>query len=164
MLLGACAGTGKALAPPLAFTLPQLDSSIPYVLESDRGHVVLLDVWATWCEPCRETLPEYQKLAERYRARGLRVWALNVDEHSADIGPFLSTLALSLPVLLDPNATVAEGVLHTRVMPTVYLLDRQGRVRRVHEGVSRDFAAVYPAEIEALLAESAHAPSVSRVH
>ena len=137
----------------LRFTLKRFPGGEPYVLESDRGNVVLLDVWATWCEPCRDALPMYQDLAKHYAARGLKVYAINVDEDARAIGPFLERTKVVLPVLLDANAAVAERDLHVNVMPTTVLLDRQGQVRYVHEGFDEEFLAKYQAEIEELLAE-----------
>lgn len=138
---------------PLQFTVKSFPGGEPHAIESDRGSVVLLDVWATWCEPCRDALPMYQDLARHYGARGLKVYALNVDEDTRAIPPFLEEAKVSLPVLLDANAEVAEKVLRVRGMPTTVLLDRKGVVRYVHEGFAEEFLAKYQAEIEELLAE-----------
>jgi thiol-disulfide isomerase/thioredoxin len=140
---------------PLDFTVKRFPGGEPYGIASDRGNVVLLDVWATWCEPCRDALPMYQDLAKHYASRGLKVYALNVDEDTRAIPPFLEEAKVTLPVLLDANAEVAEKVLRVRGMPTTVLLDRQGKVRYVHEGFSEEFLAKYQAEIEELLAEPA---------
>ncbi|HSP77785.1 MAG TPA: TlpA disulfide reductase family protein, partial [Myxococcaceae bacterium] len=122
-------------------------------ISSDRGHGVLLDVWATWCEPCRDALPMYQDLAKHYASRGLKVYALNVDEDVRAIPPFLEEVKVELPILLDTNAAVSEAVLRVRSMPTTVLVDRKGRVRYVHEGFAEEFLGRYQAEIEELLAE-----------
>lgn len=140
---------------PLHFTVKNFPGGEPHAIASDRGSVVLLDVWATWCEPCRDALPMYQDLAKHYSAQGLKVYALNVDEDSRAVGPFLQETKVTLNVLLDPDAEVAEKQLRVHVMPTTLLLDRQGRVRYVHEGFSEDFLAKYQSEIEELLAEPA---------
>jgi thiol-disulfide isomerase/thioredoxin len=114
---------------------------------------VLLDVWATWCAPCRDALPMYQDLAKHYEARGLKVYALNVDEDSRAIPPFLQETKVSLPILIDANAEVADKVLRVRSMPTTVLIDRKGLVRYVHEGFAEELLAKYQSEIEELLAE-----------
>ena len=148
--------TGSALGSepaPLAFTVKRYPGGEPHDIAGDRGSVVLLDVWATWCEPCRDALPMYQDLAKHYRAQGLRVYALNVDEDSRAIAPFLAQTKVDLPVLVDANAEVAEKVLRVRGMPTTVLLDRQGRIRYVHEGFGEEYLARYQSEIEELLAE-----------
>ena len=117
--------------------------------------MVLLDVWATWCEPCREALPAYEKLLQRYAPQGLKVYALNVDKDRADVAAFVTQTGLRLPVLLDPDAALAEGRLGVSLMPTTFLLDRAGKIRFRHEGWAEEFPAKYQTEIELLLAETA---------
>jgi thiol-disulfide isomerase/thioredoxin len=138
---------------PLQFSVKRYPDGEPHAISSDRGHVVLLDVWATWCEPCRDALPMYEDLSKHYGSRGLKVYTLNVDEDSRALPTFLKETKVSLPVFLDPNAEVAEKVLRVRLMPTTVLIDRQGKVRYVHEGFAEEFLAKYQAEIEQLLAE-----------
>ena len=140
---------------PLVFQVKRYPGGEPYSVASDRGSVVLLDVWATWCEPCKDALPLYEQLAKEYGSRGLKVYALNVDEDTRGIEPFLAETKVSLPVLLDANAVVAEKTLQVKMMPTSYLLDRQGVVRFIHEGFAEEFLQKYQNEIEQLLAERA---------
>jgi thiol-disulfide isomerase/thioredoxin len=140
---------------PLQFTVKRYPGGEPHAIASDRGNVVLLDVWATWCEPCRDALPIYEDLAKHYASRGLKVYALNVDEDSRAIPPFLKETKVSLPILVDANAEVADKVLRVRSMPTTLLIDRKGVVRYVHEGFAEEFLAKYQAQIEQLLAEPA---------
>jgi thiol-disulfide isomerase/thioredoxin len=144
-----------ALSRPLNFQVKHYPGGEPYDVASDRGSVVLLDVWATWCEPCRDALPIYEDLAKEYGARGLKVYALNVDEDARAIPAFLKEEKVSLPVLLDANAEVAEKTLGVKMMPTTFILDRRGVVRFVHEGFAAEFLQQYQTEIEQLLAERA---------
>lgn len=141
---------------PLDFTLPLYPSKQPFTLASERGHVVMLDVWATWCDPCRESLPQYQGLAAKYAARGLRLYTLNVDGDAAvpvEIPKFISETKLSLPILLDTDAKLSEDLLKVKVMPTALLIDRQGRVRHVHEGFESKSLAEVVGHLESLLGE-----------
>ncbi len=140
---------------PLQFQVKRYPGGESFDITSERGNVVLLDVWATWCEPCRDALPSFEKLSRQYSARGLKVYALSVDEDPRAIAPFLAETKVALPVLLDVNAAVAESVLKVRGMPTTLLLDRQGRVRYVHEGFVDERLGQYQSEIEELLAETA---------
>ncbi len=123
-------------------------------LADELGSVVLLDVWATWCEPCRDSMPLYQDLKKQYEARGLKVYAINVEADTHELPGFLAETKTTLPILRDPNAVAAEEILKVKLMPTSFLVDRKGTVREVHEGFTDDFLAKYVSEIEALLQET----------
>lgn len=138
---------------PLDFTLARYPDKTPFKLSSERGHVVLIDVWATWCEPCRDALPLYQDMAKEFGPKGFKVLALNVDADPSQIPKFLAETKLQLDILLDPNAEYAENTLKVKVMPTALLIDRTGRVRKVHEGFAEEFFAKYMSEVSDLLAE-----------
>ncbi len=141
---------------PIDFTLPTFPSKQNFSLASERGKVVMLDVWATWCEPCRESLPLYQSLAAKHASRGLRLYALNVDGDAAvpeEIPKFISETKLTLPVLLDADAKLSEDLLKVKVMPTALLIDRTGRVRYVHEGFEARSLQEVEGHLEALLSE-----------
>lgn len=142
-----------ALREPLSFEVKRYPDGSPYTVASDRGSVVLLDVWATWCEPCRDALPLYEQLAKEYGSQGLKVYALNVDEDSRTIPPFLAETKVNLPILMDANAQVAEKTLGVKMMPTTFIVDSTGVVRFVHEGFSEAFLQQYQTEIEQLLKE-----------
>lgn len=169
LLVAGCAATGPSLEPdtsklkrtgvPIDFALVRFPSGTPWRLSQEHGSVVLLDVWATWCEPCRDALPLYDALAKRYAERGLVVYAVDVDADAKGIPDFLTSLKVSLPVLLDPKALVAESTLKVKMMPTSLLIDRQGVVREVHEGFDADLDATLSPQIDALLAEPPLAPA-----
>ena len=151
------AGPVQAVAAtPLALTLPRHPGGDPFDLASERGNVVLLDVWASWCEPCLEALPMYVDLQKHYAASGLKVYAVNVDDDAGDVTAFLEKNRVTLPVLRDPGGAVSERLLKVRVMPTSFLVDRAGVVRHVHEGFAEEFLPRYQQEIEQLLAEPAN--------
>jgi thiol-disulfide isomerase/thioredoxin len=142
--------------PPLQLHLQRFPGAEPWSLEDERGSVVLLDVWATWCMPCRDTLPVYTELLRLYGERGLKVYALSVDEDQRAIQPFLEQYHVNVPVLVGKDAGVAEQVLGLGSLPTSYLIDRRGVVRKVHESAVGDTGSIlrqYRGEIEALLAE-----------
>ncbi|MBL8949512.1 MAG: TlpA family protein disulfide reductase [Myxococcaceae bacterium] len=137
----------------LDFTLNKYPDQTAFKLSSLRGSVVLIDIWATWCDPCRDAMPMYQDLQKEFGAKGFKVLALNVDADASQIPKFLTETKLDLDILLDPNAAYAESTLKVKVMPTALLVDRQGRVRQVHEGFAEDFLAVYLKEVQELLDE-----------
>lgn len=150
--------TGSGLGAdgkPLELELARYDSKDRWKLSQERGNVVLLDVWASWCEPCRDSLPLYDDMQKEYGPRGLRVYALNIDADSSQIRKFLQTTKVSVPVLLDPNAAIAEKVLKVNVMPTTFLIDRKGVVRATHEGFAEELLVKYLAEVDELLKEPA---------
>lgn len=142
-----------AAVKPLELALTRHPGGEPWTLASARGRVVLLDVWATWCDPCRDALPLYQDLAKEFAGQGLEVYALNVDADARLIDPFLAEAKVSLPVLRDPEARVAESTLAVKLMPTALLIDKKGQVRFVHEGFDEGLLSTWLSEIQLLLAE-----------
>jgi thiol-disulfide isomerase/thioredoxin len=169
ILASGCAATAPSLEPdttrlkrtgqPIDFGLVRFPGGEKWRLSQEHGSVVLLDVWATWCEPCRDALPLYDGLRKRYAEKGLVVYAVNVDDDPKGIPEFLTSLKVALPVLLDPKALVAEATLKVKMMPTSLLVDRQGVVREVHEGFDADLDGTLVPQIDALLAEPPLAPA-----
>lgn len=142
-----------ALTEPITLELRRWPDGAVHDLRQDRGKVVLLEVWATWCERCKVSLPLYQALAERYRDRGLRVYAINIDEDRRLMGAFIEETKLGLPVLVDEGAAAAEGILGVKLVPCSFIVDRRGVIRFVHQGFDGPELPRYEAEIEQLLAE-----------
>jgi cytochrome c biogenesis protein CcmG/thiol:disulfide interchange protein DsbE len=103
------------------------DGSHSANLSSMRGHVVLLNFWATWCAPCIEELPSLAELTETMPA--LRVIAISVDEDADAYQRFLATHRMPMLVVRDPNQTVAKQY-GSKMWPESYLIDQQGRIRR----------------------------------
>lgn len=116
----------KGRATP-AVDLPLLDGG-RWTLASARGEAVLLHFWATWCEPCREELPQLAAMARRERARGLQLMAVDYREPASTVRSFLAPLGLALPVALDDEGAVAKA-FEARVFPCTVGIDRQGRAR-----------------------------------
>ena len=137
----------------LELSLPRHPSGEIYKLAAHRGQVVLVDVWATWCEPCRDALPLYQDLHTEFAPRGLEVITINVDSEPSAIDLFLESAKVSLPVLRDPDAHFAEPNLKVKLMPTAFLIDKQGVIRFVHEGFDEGELSTWLQQIEILLAE-----------
>ena len=133
-------------------TLATYPGGAPHPFADDRGHVVVVDAWATWCAPCVRSLPMLQALQQRYAAQGLRIYAVSVDGGQGDIPDFLAETPITLPILLDPDGNALEAALGLRRMPTTWVVDRSGKVRARHEGFDGDLAGVQ-ADVERLLAE-----------
>ncbi len=127
-------------APSLA--LPTIDGR-GLSLDTLRGHVVLLNIWATWCGPCRQEMPSIERLYRRHRDRGLRVVSVAVDDHPGErqpdgriVGPvsqFMERYGLTFPVAVDPTGGT-EARFGTQYLPTTVLIDRAGRIRSKEVG------------------------------
>jgi peroxiredoxin len=122
-------------------------------LASLRGRVVLVDIWASWCPPCKAAFPAYEDLFQEYGARGFDVLAVNVDEKRGAADEFLSGRQFQMHVVFDPKGA-APAAFNVRAMPTSYLIDKRGSIRFVHEGFTDKSIAQYKHEIEQLIAET----------
>lgn len=159
-------GTGATLdrgpaAPPLE--LPRIDGGTAR-LESLRGRVVVVNLWATWCAPCVREMPSLQRVYERLGDRGLEVLAVAVDDIPGERQPdgrivglvseFVDTYGLTFPVAIDPTGAT-ERRFGTQYLPTTVLVDREGRIRATEIG-GRDWdQEPYIGMIESLLEEDA---------
>lgn len=119
-----------------------------------RGKVVYVDFWASWCAPCRRSMPQLERLYREYRARGLVVVGVNKDVAIEDALRFLRPLGVTFPLVADRDDSVARA-FDVRAMPSGYLVDRRGVVRFVHRGFTAATAAELRSEIESLLRSGA---------
>ena len=159
-LLAACALLVAALPAAAAtapgrgapdFTLPSLNG--PNLrLQEQRGRVVMVNFWATWCGPCRVEMPHLQKLYDKYRASGFVLLGVNIDEQPAAAAALAGKLGLSFPVLLDTDKKVSR-LYDLSTMPSTVLIDRDGRVRHVHRGYRDGYEDTYDKQIRELLRE-----------
>ncbi len=113
-------------APP-ELSLKDL-SGTQHDLAQYRGKVVLLNFWATWCEPCRAEMPSMERLRKRYADAPFVVLAVNVDEPEQRIRAFLKRVPLGFTVLADPGMRVTRA-WNARVLPASFLIGRDGRIR-----------------------------------
>ncbi len=97
-------------------------------LASQRGKVVVLNFWATWCPPCVAEMPSLERLHRALGPEGLSVVTVSTDEDEAELRRFVSRLALTLPVLKDPGGRLAASAYHTTGYPETFVLDREGRL------------------------------------
>ncbi len=120
-----------ALAPN--FSLTGIDGQT-HRLGQLSGNPVLINFWATWCEPCRLEMPAIQTRYQRYADQGLEVLAVDFDEPKDDVVAFGESLGLTFPLLLDPAGKV-QTLYQVRGYPTSFFVDRRGRVQVVQIGV-----------------------------
>jgi thiol-disulfide isomerase/thioredoxin len=92
-----------------------------------QGKVVFLNFWATWCPPCRAEMPSMQELYDKFKAQGLEILAVNVQEDAKTVSAFMKKNKLSFPVLLDGSGRIAQ-TYGVRGIPTSYLVDRNGYI------------------------------------
>lgn len=121
-------------------------------LSEQRGQIILVNFWATWCGPCRQELPEFEKLKQKYAKYGFEVWAVNVDNDSNEAIKFIKPLGLSFPILFD-SGLITSQQYKVETMPSTFLLDRDGRVRFIHHGFQPSYVEKYDAEIHQLVKE-----------
>ena len=98
-----------------------------------RGQVVLVNFWATWCEPCRTEMPAIDRVYRQQQGRGFEVLAVDVEEGAGQVQTYQAELGLSFPALLDADGTVSRSY-RARGLPTSFLVDRQGTIRFVKVG------------------------------
>jgi peroxiredoxin len=138
-------------APAPDFTLKSLDG--PNLrLKEQRGKVVLVNFWATWCAPCREEMPQLNKLFDKYRASGFTLLGVNVDEDSRNAAGIASQLGVKFPVLLDSDKAVSK-LYELSAMPSTVLIDRDGKLRFSHRGYRPGYELEYDKQIRNLLKE-----------
>ncbi len=133
---------------------PKLESAgLSGNLPDTVGKIVIVDFWASWCAPCKESFPFYGKLQQEYAARGVVIVAVSVDQKSADYDSFVKKLKPAFTTVHDREQKLV-GAVKVPTMPTSYLLDRNGKVRAIHDGYHGEHTElVLRKEIDALLAE-----------
>jgi len=113
-------------AAPL-FTGVAVNTEQQISLADYRGKVVFLDFWASWCAPCRASLPAYEQMRQEIGTEEFEIIAINVDENTSDGLEFLAQHPVSYPVLADPNGEI--GIPYgIRTLPRSFLLDRNGQI------------------------------------
>ena len=125
----------------------------------ERGaRATVVDFWATWCEPCREQLPELDRLAATWRGEGVQVYAISFDEDRAAVEEFVARTPVRFPVLWEKGGTALADRLSLTRLPTTVLLDGAGVVRGVHLGYDDGQGAALEREEKRLLAAAAQPP------
>ncbi len=137
--------TNHQLAPD--FTLRTPDGR-DLQLSSYRGKVVLLDFWATWCDPCREEIPHFVELQQKYGNRGLQIIGVSMDDSPEPVHPFYQRFHMNYPVVMG---TAKTGELYGGILglPISFLIGRDGRIYAKHIGATD--ASVFEREIKHLI-------------
>jgi peroxiredoxin len=120
----------NAMAPP--FTATTLSGQSLKLLDL-RGAPVLINFWATWCEPCRVEMPELQTIYDQYRERGFRLVAVNLGEPPAAVRQWAQKLGLTFDLVLDERGDIAAQY-HLRGQPSTYILSPAGTITHIFYG------------------------------
>ena len=126
----------------------KLEGKLPASL---KDKVVMIDFWASWCDPCKESFPVMEELHKKYGPQGLVIIAVNVDENRAEMEAFLKKNQASFTLVRDAAQKLVEKT-EVATMPSSFLIDRSGKVRFAHSGFrGNETKKKYEQEIESLL-------------
>ena len=117
-----------------------------------RGHVVMINFWATWCGPCRDEMPKLEQLYRQYLGAGFTVIGVNIDDNRDNAIGLSKKLGVSFPILFDKDKQVSK-LYKVDAMPSSVLIDRDGKLRYLHRGYKPGYEISYQSEVRALLKE-----------
>ena len=115
-----------------------------------RGRVVVVDFWASWCKPCRQSFPWLNEMRARYGTQGLVIIGVNVDAERSDADRFLRDVPADFEVLYDSKGVLAEQ-FGVQAMPTSFVFDRDGKLIHTHHGFRESRRAEHETELQTLL-------------
>jgi cytochrome c biogenesis protein CcmG/thiol:disulfide interchange protein DsbE len=136
-----------AAAP--AFELPTPDTKRKINLAGYSGKVVVVDFWATWCKPCHDSFPAYQRISEKFGSQ-VAVIGISVDEDPAGIPKFAKETGAKFPLAWDDGQVTSKSY-QPPTMPTSFVVDKAGIVRFVHSGFHAGEEQEIESEISSLL-------------
>lgn len=140
--------SGGEIASPQAgflapdFSLETIDGG-EITLSALRGRIVVVNLWASWCPPCRAEMPAFQAVYEDFGAQDLVVLAVNMtfQDSEAEASSFAAELGLTFPIALDHSGEIAESY-RMRALPTTFFIDAEGIIRQVLVGGSLNEATI----------------------
>ena len=123
-------------------------SELSALLESNRGKVVIVNLWATWCPPCRKEIPGFINLYNKYKDKGVEIIGIAFDENGeASVPPFIKNMGINYPVYLEGKNVAQSYDLHA--YPTTVIYDKNGKIVNKHVGYISE--KEFDDEISALL-------------
>ncbi len=134
---------------PFAAAIP-LQKGAPLQLKDLQSQVVLLDFWASWCEPCKEALPHYAEMEKKYKSRGLKVVGINEDSSSIERESFLKKMNLHFPLYEDKDQAFVKA-LGVEALPTLVIFNSSGKVIQRLEGFEKKDLVMLEKKINELL-------------
>jgi len=121
-------------------------------LTEQRGQVVMLNFWASWCGPCRNEMPLLDKLNTKYGKMGFVLYGVNTDEDTAEAKKVLEKIKVNYPILFDSDSKVSE-LYKVDSMPFTVFIDKKGQIRHIHKGYKPGDEEQYAQKIKELISE-----------
>ncbi len=122
----------SAVPVPVNYSAPALSltdlGGQPVSLAALRGQVILVNLWATWCPPCKKEMPELESFYKKHKDDGFTIVAINDGDPTADVVQFVNDYRLTFPVWLDPTYVATERAFKTLNLPSSYVINREGKV------------------------------------
>lgn len=129
-----------------------LSNEIPVDFDTYQGKVLLIDFWATWCPPCKKSMPFLNNLRNQLEKEGFEILAINVDEDSETARAFLKQNPIDYKTAFDPDGDCPEK-FEVKAMPSSYIVDKTGKIRLVHLGFREEDEKMLTEQVSKLLAE-----------
>ena len=131
------------------FTLYSLDGE-EYVLSAFKGQVVILDFWATWCPPCRNSIPTFARLHNKYNDQGLVILGIGLDDEQS-LASFRNQMQIPYPILVGNNE-IAKAYEVSGIPKTIFM-DKKGKIRKTQVGFAPELEAQFDHLVDSLLKE-----------
>ena len=141
----------KVEGPAADFTLKSNTGS-NMRLSEQRGQVVLINFWASWCGPCRQEMPLLDDIQQKYSRLGFTILGVNVDKDPKQADKILRDIPVTFPVLYDTAGEVSK-LFDVDSMPTTVIVDRDGNMRYHHRGFKPGYEDLYVSQIKTLIRE-----------
>jgi peroxiredoxin len=135
----------------LDFTLPT-NTGENLRLSEQRGNVVMLNFWASWCGPCRQEMPLLDAMSQRYSAAGFVLLGVDVEEDNTDAKKIVKDLKITYPILFDTENKVSK-LYSVETMPTTVMIDKKGKIRYINHGYKPGDETKYRDQIRELIKE-----------
>ena len=169
--LAAACGAASLPHPMIGHTAADISAEYiggkgPRTLKEALGKVVVLDFWATWCNPCKASFPAYARMAEEFRG-DVVVIGVSVDDPEGvtkeKLLAFAAQAHATFPILWDKDGSTAAVYAGAKHLPSTFVIDRSGTVRHLHQGYGSAYPATIAREVKELLAEVTSAPALAAI-
>jgi cytochrome c biogenesis protein CcmG/thiol:disulfide interchange protein DsbE len=137
-------------APAPDFAAASVNGKGKAAVKASSGKVLIVDFWATWCEPCKKSFPKLEELYVKFKASGMDLIAVSEDDENGGLSDFGNTFGAKFPLVWDEGKAIA-GKWQPKSMPSTFVVDKKGIVRFVHLGYHDGEEAEIEKEVKSLL-------------